>query len=186
MKETVVGALREEISGNRNGMISFGTKTKKPTIEIIDYGCIVKNEDQIMIGNISILGDLKFESLEISRFKLHSKNECDDLVFKIQERTISLKYQTLPILLLDEILSKIYWENKKVKENTFLQKMQTINTQSIAVINDDFGKKCFLTLLFGDNHKKSILIRSEDNMTEYLFPGNYLLMSAPSNREYSF
>jgi hypothetical protein len=175
MKETVVGALREEISGN--GLTPSKTETEKSIIEIIGYGHMVDHEHQIKIDSISIMGDLKFKSLEQYRFKLYSKKECSNIFFEKQDQIFSLKHQRLPIVSLEKILSKIYWENTNVWDNSFLQKIELKKTHIVGVVLDDVGKKCFLTFLVGDLHKKRIILRSETDMTEYLFPDNYLILN---------
>ncbi len=104
------------------------TRSKKEeksitTINIIGYGELKESKNQIKLDTISIMGDLKFESLYERKFKLYSEKECD-IFFEKQIKIVSLKEEKLPVLIIDKVLSKIYWEDQKMWENSFFQKMQ--------------------------------------------------------------
>lgn len=152
-------------------------KEEKPTtmINIIGYGEMKLSKNQIKLDTISIMGDLKFESLYERKFKLYSEKECD-IFFEKQTKILSLKEEKLPVLTLDKVLSKIYWEDQKMWENSFFQKIEKEKTHVVGAIIDDTNKKCFITFFISDLHKKRIVIRSEQNMVDYIFPDNYIVL----------
>lgn len=150
---------------------------QKTVIEIISYGDMLEHEHQLKIDNITILGDLDFKSLKEKNFKLYPENECNEIILKKQNHLFSLKHEKLPVLPLDKILSRIYWENQKNWEGSLLQKIEMEKVRVVGCLSDDNGKKCFISFLIGDLHKKIIMLSSELETADYLFEGNYTILT---------
>ncbi len=155
----------------------IGSKSKERIIEIISYGDMPEHDYQLKIDNITILGGLHFKSIREKRFELHSENECNEIIFQKQNRLFSLKHEKLPVLPLDKILSRIYWEAKKNWEGSLLQKIEMKKVRVVGCLSDDAGKNCFITFLVGDLHRKRIIISSTTETVDYLFPENYVILT---------
>lgn len=175
MTTAQVGQEKQTQGTQENQSQGIGFSSKE--IEIISYGDMLEHDNQLKIDNITILGDLHFKSIREKRFGLHSENECDEIVFQKQNGIFSLKHEKLPILSLDKILSRIYWENQKNWERSLLWEIERRKVRVTGCLSDDAGKNCFINFLVGDLHRKRIIISSTTETVEYLFPENYVILT---------
>lgn len=150
------------------------TKTSNPQIvTIIGYGESEEGFYEMKIDSITSLDDQL--QLNFKNFELKSQKEIDLITYKkvIKQRNIK-EDPILPSLPFSLILSFIFSEKRKQWDNSILKRIEYEKQTLYFLSRDENGTECFITVLVAELHRIRIIIRSKQQMQEFLFQGNYI------------